>query len=246
MPITVEEIEKRMATASYMKGYSFSPADTVAFKGLSSFPDQGATPNAFRWAKHIAALTGLQLGASTAAAKPAAAAAKPAAVAKPAASKPANDELDLFGDEEEEEDNGAIVNDMGETAEEVKAAEARRARMAAAAKLKADADAKKNANKPVEKKEKPAEKSLIVLDVKPWEADTDLVMVWKEICKTEQAGLTWGQSYKLEPLAYGIKKLVMTCTIVDAQVLMDDVTDKITAMEDWVQSVEIASMNKIS
>jgi elongation factor 1-beta len=243
MPITVEEIEKRMATASYMKGYSFSPADTVAFKGLSSFPSQGATPNAFRWAKHIAALTGLQLGASTASAQPAAA--KPVAAVKVASSKAAADELDLFGDEEEEDD-GAIVNDMGETAEEVKAAEARRARMAAAAKLKADADAKKNANKPVEKKEKPAEKSLIVLDVKPWEADTDLVMVWKEICKTEQPGLTWGQSYKLEPMAFGIKKLVMTCTIVDAIVLMDDVTDKITAMEDWVQSVEIASMNKIS
>ena len=47
------------------------------------------------------------------------------------------------------------------------------------------------------------------------------------ICATEQEGLVWGQSYKLEPVAYGIMKLVMTCSIVDSLVLMDDVTDKV-------------------
>ncbi|RYG60404.1 hypothetical protein EON64_19315, partial [archaeon] len=84
-----------------------------------------------------------------------------------------------------------------------------------------------------------------VLEVKPWEADTDLEAVWKEIIKFEKEGLTWGQTFKLEPVAYGIKKLVMTATIVDSLVLLDDVTDNIEAMEDFVQSVEIASMNKI-
>jgi hypothetical protein len=59
MPISVDNIEKRMANASYMKGYAFSVADTDAFKGLAAFPDAAATPNAFRWAKHISALTGL-------------------------------------------------------------------------------------------------------------------------------------------------------------------------------------------
>jgi translation elongation factor EF-1beta len=44
----------------------------------------------------------------------------------------------------------------------------------------------------------------------------------------------------------GIKKLVMTCTIVDSLVLMEDVTDAIEKLEDFVQSVNIASMNKIS
>jgi len=179
-------------------------------------------------------------GASSSSSAPA----KAAAPAKKAAA--ADDDFDMFGDEEEEdEDSGAIVNDMGETAAEVKAAEARRERMAAAAALKAAADAKKNAGKAVVKKEKPPEQSLMVLDVKPWEEDTDLVMVWKEICKTEQPGLTWGQGYKLEPLAYGIKKLVMTVVITDSLVLMDDVTEKIEAFEDWVQSVEVASMTKI-
>lgn len=50
------------------------------------------------------------------------------------------------------------------------------------------------------------------------------------ICATEQEGLVWGQSYKLEPVAYGIMKLVMTCSIVDSLVLMDDVTDKVLCM----------------
>ena len=149
----------------------------------------------------------------------------------------------MFGDDEDEEEEwDGTLNADGESAAEVKAAAARRARMDAALKLKEAADAKKE--KAV-KKEKPAEKSLIVLEVKPWEAETDLVMVWKEICKTEQEGLTWGANHKLEEMAFGVKKLIMTCSIEDAKVLMDDVTDKIEAFEDWVQSVQVASMNKI-
>ena len=55
----------------------------------------------------------------------------------------------------------------------------------------------------------------------------------------------WGENFKLEPVAFGIKKLVMTCTIVDSLVLLDDVTENIEKLEDFVQSVTIASMNKI-
>ena len=57
--------------------------------------------------------------------------------------------------------------------------------------------------------------------------------------------MTWGETFKLEPVAFGIKKLVMTATIVDSLVLMDDITDKIEALEDHVQSVQVASMNKL-
>lgn len=41
-------------------------------------------------------------------------------------------------------------------------------------------------------------------------------------------------------------KLVMTCTIVDSLVLLEDITDAIEKLEDTVQSVNVASMNKIS
>lgn len=141
------------------------------------------------------------------------------------------DAIDNMFDEDEEA-----------TEEEKAATAARRARMEQARKLKEQADAAKGKK---EVKQKEAERSLVVLEVKPWEADTDLEALWKEIIKFEKEGLSWGATFKLEPVAYGIKKLVLTCTIVDALVLMDDVTENIEAMEDFVQSVEVASMNKI-
>jgi translation elongation factor EF-1beta len=81
--------------------------------------------------------------------------------------------------------------------------------------------------------------------VKPWEADTDLEMVWNKIKEYQQEGLAWGQTFKLEPVAFGIKKLILTASIVDSMVLMDDITDNIEAIEEYVQSVQVVSMNKI-
>ena len=60
MPVTADIIDKKMAMASYMKGYSFSEADVNAFKELKEFPSAKKTPNAYRWALHIAALSGLR------------------------------------------------------------------------------------------------------------------------------------------------------------------------------------------
>ena len=161
---------------------------------------------------------------------------KAAAPAKTAA----DDEVDdMFGDDEE-------LNDEGENAAEAAATKARQERMALALKLKQEKDAKDAEGKVAKEKVKAVEKSLVVLEVKPWEADTDLKMVWEKIKEYKQEGLSWGESYKLEPVAYGIMKLVMTCTIVDSIVLMDDITDNIEALEEYVQSVQIASMNKIS
>ena len=171
--------------------------------------------------------------------------------AAPAASKAAasDDFDDLFGDDEApkpaaKKDDDIFNYGEGEEgdAEEQAASKARRERMALAKKLKDEADAKAGKTK---KAEKGVEKSLVVLDIKPWEADTDLEAVWKMITAQKQEGLTWGETFKLEPVAYGIKKLVMTATIVDSLVLMDDITDKIESLEDHVQSVQVASMNKL-
>ena len=169
-----------------------------------------------------------------------------AGAVKPAGAKPAakaEEFDDLFGDEEPVEKKAEDLYDQCEEgdAEEQAAAKARRERMAAAAKLKEAADAKAGKKKA----EKGVEKSLVVLEVKPWEADTNLEELWKKIISQEQEGLSWGQTFKLEPVAYGIMKLVMTCTIVDSLVLMDDITDKIEGLEDFVQSVQVASMNKL-
>jgi len=158
---------------------------------------------------------------------------------KKGTSKAASDDFDdMFG----EDTPDVELNEDGETPEEAAATVARRERMAKAAALKAEADAKKGTTK---KAEKAVEKSLVVLEVKPWEADTDLEMVWREIIKFQKEGLVWGETFKLEPVAYGIKKLVMTCAIVDSLIVMDDVTDAIEAIDQYVQSVQVASMNKI-
>ena len=43
-------------------------------------------------------------------------------------------------------------------------------------------------------------------------------LVWNKIKEYTQEGLTWGETFKLEPVAFGIKKLVMTASIVDSLV----------------------------
>jgi elongation factor 1-beta len=242
---SVDELNKHLATRSYVEGYSMSAADTVALATLKGLPAAKSHPHAYRWSLHILALTGNSASflGGAAAAPAASSGAKKAAAAN-------DDDMDLFGDDDEDkpvakkgDDN---IFDYGEddevlTEEEKAAAKARQARMAAAKKLKDDADAKAGKKK----SEKPVERSLVVLEVKPWEADTNLEMVWNLIKERQQEGLNWGESFKLEPVAYGIMKLVMTCTIVDSLVLMDDITDHIESLEDYVQSVQVASMNKL-
>ena len=100
---------------------------------------------------------------------------------------------DMFGGDDEDDD--------GETAEEKASNKARAERMATALRLKEEKDAKEGKVK--KEKAKPVEKSLVVLEVKPWEADTDLVAVWHQIKEYQQEGLQWGETYKLEPIAYG-------------------------------------------
>jgi len=57
-------------------------------------------------------------------------------------------------------------------------------------------------------------------------------------------GLLWGTAQK-KPLAYGIFKLSITCVVEDDKVGSDDLTEKIEAFEDHVQSVDIAAFQKI-
>ena len=56
-------------------------------------------------------------------------------------------------------------------------------------------------------KKKIIAKSLIIFEVKPYDAETDLDALAKEILKIEQDGLVWKPEYKKEPIAYGVHKL---------------------------------------
>merc|ERR1712154_61254 len=96
------------------------------------------------------------------------------------------------------------------------------------------------------KAKKPAliAKTSVLLDVKPWDDETDMDALTSAVKSVEMEGLTWGAT-KLVPVGYGISKLTIMCTVVDDQVSVEELQEKIEAFEDYVQSCDVAAMNKI-
>jgi len=142
--------------------------------------------------------------------------AAPAPAAQPAKADD-DDDVDLFGsdDEEEDEEKARI------TAERLKAY------------------AEKKAKKPAL-----IAKTSVLLDVKPWDDETDMNEMLKNVKSIEMDGLVWGAS-KLVPIGYGINKLQVMCTVEDEKVSIDELSEKIEEFEDYVQSVDVSAMNKI-
>merc|ERR1712020_408756 len=150
--------------------------------------------------------------------KPAPAKAAPApAKAAPTPAEEEDDDVDLFGssDEEESEEKKRITEER----------------------LKAYHEKKS-------KKPQVIAKTSVLLDVKPWDDETDHDKMLASVKSIEQDGLTWGAS-KLVPIGYGIKKLQVMCTVEDEKVSVDELTEKIEAFEDYVQSCDVNAMNKI-
>lgn len=144
-------------------------------------------------------------------------AAAPAAAAPAAAADDDDDDVDLFGSDEEEDD-------------------AEKARVTAE-RLKAYAE---------KKAKKPAliAKTSVLFDVKPWDDETDMNAMLAACKGIEMDGLVWGAS-KLVPVGYGINKLQLMCVVEDEKVSIDELQEKMTEFEDFVQSVDVAAMNKI-
>ncbi|XP_058603782.1 eukaryotic translation elongation factor 1 delta a (guanine nucleotide exchange protein) isoform X2 [Onychostoma macrolepis] len=96
------------------------------------------------------------------------------------------------------------------------------------------------------KAKKPAliAKSSILLDVKPWDDETDMSKLEECVRSIQMDGLLWGAS-KLVPVGYGIKKLQISCVVEDDKVGTDILEEEITKFEDYIQSVDIAAFNKI-
>ena len=109
------------------------------------------------------------------------------------------------------------------------------------------AAAKKSAEAGKKKKKAPVvAKSLVILEVKPWGPEIDLDALGKKICnEVVMDGLVWKTEFKKEPVAFGVFKIVIGCVLEDEKVPMDDLTEKIEAFEDEVQSVDIAAFNKL-
>ncbi|XP_032784606.2 elongation factor 1-delta isoform X2 [Daphnia magna] len=126
-----------------------------------------------------------------------------------------DDDVDLFGSDDEDEEAERIKQE----------------RVAAYA---------------AKKSKKPAliAKSNIILDVKPWDDETDMAEMERRVREIKSDGLLWGTS-KLVPLAYGIKKLQISTVVEDDKVSVDWLIETIQEIEDLVQSVDIAAFNKI-
>ena len=83
--------------------------------------------------------------------------------------------------------------------------------------------------------------SVVTLEVKPWDDETDMEALEKSVRSIEQPGLVWGSS-KLVAVGYGIKKLQITIVIEDELVSLDELQEKIAEFEDYVQSSDVAAM----
>ncbi|XP_029970373.1 eukaryotic translation elongation factor 1 delta a (guanine nucleotide exchange protein) isoform X2 [Salarias fasciatus] len=126
-----------------------------------------------------------------------------------------DDDMDLFGSDEDDEETARLKQE------------------------RVDAYAAKKAKKPAL-----IAKSSILLDVKPWDDETDMAKLEECVRSVQVDGLLWGAS-KLLPVGYGIKKLQINCVVEDDKVGTDLLEEEITKFEDYVQSVDVAAFNKI-
>ena len=79
--------------------------------------------------------------------------------------------------------------------------------------------------------------SLVMLEVKPLDSDTNLDDLAKKIfaeVTNEKGGLFWKTEFKKEPVAFGIFKLIVGFSCEDEKVSVDDIVEKVEAFEDLV------------
>lgn len=199
--------------------YVPSQADVAVFEAVSG-PPPADLCHALRWYNHIKSYE--KEKASLPGVKKALGKYGPANVEDTTGSgapesKDDDDDIDLFGSDDEEESE-----------------EAKRLREERLAQYES-----KKAKKPAL-----VAKSSILLDVKPWDDETDMAKLEECVRSIQADGLVWGSS-KLVPVGYGIKKLQIQCVVEDDKVGTDMLEEQITAFEDYVQSMDVAAFNKI-
>ena len=69
--------------------------------------------------------------------------------------------------------------------------------------------------------------------MKPWDDETDMVELERQVREIETDGLLWGAE-KLVAVGYGIKKLQICCVVEDDKVGTDFLEEQITNLEDLV------------
>ncbi|XP_027126251.1 elongation factor 1-delta-like [Coffea eugenioides] len=219
----LKKLDEYLLTRSYITGYQASKDDITVYSALSK-PPSSEFVNVSRWFKHIDALlriSGISGEGCGVTIEGFAAATEEAVVTPPAADTKAAAAVD------DDDDDVDLFGE--ETEEEKKAAEER------AAAVKASA------------KKKESGKSSVLMDVKPWDDETDMKKLEEAVRNVKMEGLLWGAS-KLVPVGYGIKKLQIMLTIVDDLVSVDDLIENYLTVEpcdEFIQSCDIVAFNKI-
>ncbi|GAA5879920.1 hypothetical protein JCM8547_003702 [Rhodosporidiobolus lusitaniae] len=219
-PAGLQAVDDVLVHSSYIEGYTPSQADVAVFKAIPSAPDATKYPNLARWYTHIESYSAehetLPGDASKTYEAYGPSTSASAAAAAPAAAAEDEDDIDLFGSDEEEDAEAERIK-----AERVAAYQA------------------KKANKP-----KTIAKSLVTLDVKPWDDETDMAALEAAVRSIEKPGLVWGLS-KLVPVGYGVRKLQMSLVVEDELVSLDELQEEIQEFDDFVQSSDVAAMQKL-
>ncbi|KAG6531383.1 hypothetical protein ZIOFF_005189 [Zingiber officinale] len=246
-------LEEFLSGKTFISGDQISKDDVKVFAAVAK-PGDGF-PNVSRWYSSVSVVLsprfpGEALGVKIGSQAAVSAAAPSADVSKEAADGD-DDDLDLFGDE---------------TEEDKKAAEEREVAVKASS------------------KKKESGKSSVLLDVKPWDDETDMKKLEEAVRSVEMPGLLWGAckhhcslffwliiilikyyfhitpspSLPIDPMAlltaklvavgYGIKKLQIMMTIVDDLVSVDSLIEETLTQEphnEYIQSCDIVAFNKI-
>ncbi|KAL1604569.1 hypothetical protein SLS59_003764 [Nothophoma quercina] len=210
-------------TRSYIVGYAPSQADVKVFQQIKQIPAPEKFPYAWRWYNHLLTfegefetLPGDPTKEATAYGPESSELTVNPAKAPEKEAEEDDDDVDLFGSDDE----------VDEEAERIKAE-----RLAEYNKKKAG-------------KVKPAAKSIVTLDVKPWDDETDMDELKANVLSIEKDGLVWGAS-KLVAVGFGIKKLQINLVVEDDKVSLDELQQQIEEFEDHVQSTDVVAMQKL-
>ncbi|CAL8992562.1 unnamed protein product [Prunus brigantina] len=227
--VGLKKLDDYLLARSYITGYEASKDDLIVHAALSK-PPSSEFVNVSRWYNHITALlriSGVSGQGSGVIVEGSAPITEEAVATPPVADTKASTFLPHLLTAEDDDDDVDLFGE--ETEEEKKAAEER------AASIKAST------------KKKESGKSSVLLDVKPWDDETDMKKLEEAVRSVHIEGLHWGAS-KLVAVGYGIKKLQIMLTIVDDLVSVDTLIEEQLTVEpinEYVQSCDIVAFNKI-
>ena len=223
------DLEKKLANNLFVKGAQPSHDDAEAFQKFITakcVPDQDKYPSVWAWYSLMVLFEDEVIKSWKPSGKPEQQGKKGGKGGKGKGGKKEEEKK-----EEKAEEEGLDL--FGEETEEDK---------------KAKEEMKKNRKKEKEgkkDKKKEVDKSHVILEVKGWEAEQDLEALAKKIISTiKKDGLSWNTGYKLEEVAFGVKKLIIAFLAEDDKCSVQEIVDELESWESDIQSVEVVSFNK--